>query len=65
MLEEGGTVLIIDNLENAIAKRMRTDYIAAAKPNAKSWEEIDEGMRAVWLLHARSAIAVLKDRKIL
>jgi hypothetical protein len=38
---------------------MRDDYVLKHQPNKKAWDEIDPGMREVWLLHADSAISAL------
>lgn len=49
-----------DELKEEIAKQMRADYIERYKPNTKSWDEIDEGMRETWRIHADSALIVIR-----
>lgn len=49
-----------DELKEEIAKQMRADYIERYKPNTRSWDEIDEGMRETWRIHADSVLIVIR-----
>jgi hypothetical protein len=44
-----------------VAKAMRADYIGSHNPNRLAWEEIDDGMRAIWRQHARAAIEAMRE----